>query len=135
MSKRPASWANADDEPQGDDDGGPLFGGYRNGNNPRPFDVGMAASAASGSRWSIEDFAVLDAAIRKLAASGERFTSDDVWRLSPTVKFTKGIGAKLTAAARSGLIHNTGERRVSARGGDHDHAQSLSVWKGGSKPK
>lgn len=101
----------------------------------RPFRRGMKASAgAAASKWSGPDFATVEAAILTLAAHGAPFTADDVWAVCPNVLVSKGLSSMLNTCARRGLIHNTGELRVSHRGGEHDHAQRLTVWKGGPRP-
>jgi len=102
---------------------------------PTPFEVGMAASAAAGDKWTPGEVATLRAAVRTVAARGFDFTSDDVWKLCPTVKFTKGMGRLLVGMAGEGVMHSTHQHRVSTRGGDHDHAQSLTLWRPGPDPK
>ena len=99
---------------------GPLF--------EKPFERGMAESARAGGKWTDAQVASVDNAIRTLALRGGDFTADDVWRLVPHVPVTKGLASRLNVAARAGLIVNTGRLAIARRGGDHDHAQRLSVW-------
>lgn len=133
--RRPRSFLGAEQQARGErgGDGGPLplFSQPAPKPEPTPFERGMEASRAAASKWSIEECATVDGAIRQLAASGERFTSDDVWRICPSVPFGKGLGGRLNAAARAGVIRNTGDMVISSRGGEHDHAQRLTVWVGG----
>lgn len=107
---------------EGDAPAGPLF--------EAPFDVGMSESARAGSKWTPREIGLVGDAIARLAATREPFTADDVWALLPGVTVTKGLAARLNAAARRGIIRNTGETRTAKRGGAHDHAQRLTVWVG-----
>ena len=92
--------------------------------------LGLRASQASAdSKWNDKEQMLVDAAIRYLATTQHRFTADDVWnRLAGEVPITKGLAARLSVAARKGLIVNTGEITHAKRGGSHDHAQRLSIW-------
>ena len=91
---------------------------------------GMAASARVGiSKWSAVEIMAVDMAIESLAASGSPFTSDDVWERLPGVAVTKGMGGRLGAASRRGLIKNMGYQK-SARAGVHGHGQNLTIWRG-----
>jgi hypothetical protein len=75
----------------------------------KPFAVGMALSQASAdTKWTPEEQRKVDAAILHVAR----------------------IAGRLNAAARRGIIRNTGELAYAQRGGAHDHAQRLSVWAG-----
>lgn len=96
-----------------------------------PFEVGMRASAKSAaSRWTEEQRETLHATIRRLAASGLPFTTDDVWKGSPGVPVTKGVASVLRPFVNAGLIRKTGRDVTCRRGGKHDHAQSLTEWIG-----
>lgn len=119
MTPRPASWTNAD---KPSDDGGPLF---RNA-----FQRGMDGSAIAGGKWTGLQIAQVGDAIEACAATGQPFTADDVWRRIPGVPVTKGLAARLNAAARRGRIRNMGTIATAARGGAHDHGQRLTVWIG-----
>lgn len=83
----------------------------------------------AASRWTLHQRTLVDHAIAAVAARLDRFTADDVWaELDGAVPVTKGLTARLLVAARAGLISNTGETTIAARGGAHDHAQRLTVW-------
>ena len=96
----------------------------------RPIDRGMAGSQqAADAKWTVSQQAQVDDAIRRAARTYATFTADQIWRLLPDgFPVTKGLAARLTAAARAGLISNTGQTAIANRGGSHDHAQRLSVW-------
>lgn len=97
---------------------------------PTPFDRGMSGSEAAARKWTDEQSAAVDAAIAGVAAVFDTFTADEVWHvLGPDFPVTKGLASRLKVAANRGLIVSTGELRVSSRGGAHDHAQRLTVWR------
>jgi hypothetical protein len=97
-----------------------------------PFIKGMLASQSSAdARWTKPEQNQVDAAILHVARTKGFFTSDDIWKhLGDQFPVTKGIAGRLNAAARRGYIRNTGELAYAQRGGQHDHAQRLSVWAG-----
>jgi hypothetical protein len=97
-----------------------------------PFIEGMLASQSSAdARWTRPQQNEVDVAIRHVARAKGFFTADDVWKhLGDQFPVTKGLAGRLNAAARRGIIRNTGEMAYAQRGGAHDHAQRLSVWAG-----
>jgi hypothetical protein len=71
----------------------------------------------------------VDAAIVKMARMKPRFTADEIWyELGASFPVTKGMTARLMVAERRGVIKNTGEITYAKRGGQHDHAQRLTIW-------
>lgn len=98
---------------------------------PRPHDVGIAKSQlAAEHKWTPEQVAHVDRTIEATARMLPAFTADDIWtRLGDDFPVTKGMAARLTAAAKRGVIQNTGDTRFSTRGGAHCHNQRLSVWR------
>lgn len=97
---------------------------------PGRFEAGMAASEASGRKWTVVEIGRIDAVIRRLAETRSSFTADDVWSaLGPAFPVTKGLAARLNAAARAGLIESTGYVQSSQREGEHGHGQRLGIWR------
>jgi hypothetical protein len=91
-----------------------------------PFIEGMLASQSSAdARWTRPQQNEVDAAIVHVARTKGFFTSDDIWK-----HLGDQFAGRLNAAARRGIIRNTGELAYAQRGGAHDHAQRLSVWAG-----
>ncbi len=92
--------------------------------------IAMAESQASANaKWTPEQQDRVDAAIRKMARMLPRFTADQVWyELGASFPVTKGMTARLLVAQRRGIIKNTGEIAYAERGGEHDHAQRLTIW-------
>lgn len=102
----------------------------RNPDPPTPFDRGMAGSTRAARRWTDDEQRAVDDAIRAVARRTETFTSDEVWReLGDGFPVTKGLASRLTAAKNRGVIASTGETRIAARGGEHDHGQRLALWR------
>lgn len=95
------------------------------------FELGMSRSQESAdAKWTAQQAAEVDRAIEQTARMMPVFTADDVWiRLGADFPVTKGMAARLTAAAKRGLIENTGETRFSKRGGAHCHNQRLTLWR------
>lgn len=103
---------------------------------------GEDGSARAAARWTDEEAAQVEAAIRTVAARRAldlgsleevalEFTTADVWReLGPAFPVTKGIAAKMLAAARAGLIVNTGRTTYNdSPDRAHAHGQRLAVWR------
>lgn len=101
----------------------------------RDRESGYAAALAESSRsaearWGVAERTAVIEAIRRVALAHPTFTTDDVWReLADRVPVTKGMTAMLAEARRRGWIVSTGETVISRRGGEHDHAQRLTVWR------
>ena len=94
------------------------------------FKLGIRASqAAAEGGWTPHEIELVDKTIKHLAMTQFQFTADDVWReLGAGFPVNKGMAARLNVASRRGYIFNTGNTRISKRGGAHDHAQRLSIW-------
>jgi len=94
------------------------------------FRVAMALSQEAANRkWTLAEQAIVDQAICHVARMMPEFTADDVWaRLGRSFPVNKGMAARLNMAARLGTIRNTGKIGFADRGGDHDHAQRLTIW-------
>ncbi len=92
--------------------------------------VAMVESQASANvKWTPRQQMQVDNAIRKMARMLPRFTADQVWyELGASFPVTKGMTARLLVAQRNGVIKNTGEITFAERGGEHDHAQRLTIW-------
>lgn len=103
---------------------------------------GEEGAARAARRWTVEEAARVDEAIRTVARdahllgsrtadlSGSEFTTADVWaELGPDFPITKGIASKMTAAARAGIIRNTGRVIFNDHPRHaHAHGQRLAVW-------
>lgn len=97
---------------------------------PTPFEKGMAGSELAGRKWTDKEKTLVDEAIEIVASNHAEFTADEVWRcLDGAVPVTKGMASRLNMAARRGVIESTGRTTVARRGGDHDHAQRLNIWR------
>lgn len=96
-----------------------------------PAERGEEGSARAAARWTDEEAAQVDAAIRAVATALLEFTTADVWaELGPGFPITKGIAAKMLAAARAGLIVNTGRTTYNdSPDRAHAHGQRLAVWR------
>lgn len=122
-----------------------------------PLERGMEGSARAAARWTPEELAQVDAAIRAVAASRLdvartalapsyvddlmaypetsdkllEFTTADVWAmLGEGFPVTKGIAGRMIAAKNAGLIRSTG--RTTYPEGERsrvNHNQRLTVWR------
>ena len=95
-----------------------------------PYGQAMQISqAVADAKWTPFQQRQVDAAIEACAREIGVFTADDVWaRLGQHFPVTKGLAGRLNAAVRRRIIVNTGNVRHANRGGQHDHAQRLTVW-------
>jgi len=97
---------------------------------PTPFEKGMAASAKAAAKWSPDQVRQVDDAIAACRKFQPEFTADDIWsRLPKGFPVTKGLAARLNAAANRGLIMATDRTRKSTRTDDHGHGQRLTIWR------
>lgn len=95
-----------------------------------PYGQAMQISqAVADAKWTPFQQRQVDQAIEACARQLGVFTADDVWaRLGQHFPVTKGLAGRLNAAVRRRIIVNTGNVRHANRGGQHDHAQRLTVW-------
>lgn len=90
----------------------------------------LEGTTLAARKWTAEQIAAVDEAIRLCVKFCPTFTADDIWaRLPKTFPVTKGLAGRLKAASTAGLCHATNETRKSSRGGEHDHGQRLVVWR------
>lgn len=110
-------------------------------------DEGIARAAA---KWTDEEAAIVDAAIRAVAKdrraayAGQPYTEEnryglellelttaDVWQqLDGAVPITKGIAGRMLAAKSAGIIANTGRTVIAPRESTGpNHGQRLTVWR------
>ena len=88
------------------------------------------SQGSADAKWDTRQAAAVDQAIRNAAAKKTFITADDVWaELPATFPVGKGLAARLLAASRAGVIENTGTTTTARRGGAHDHAQRLTIWR------
>jgi len=94
-----------------------------------PYGQAMQISqAVADAKWTPFQQRQVDDAIEACARQLGVFTADDVWaRLGQHFPVTKGLAGRLNAAVRRRIIVNTGNVRHANRGGQHDHAQRLTV--------
>lgn len=93
------------------------------------FAAAVEASEVAADRWSEPQKQAVLAAIRTVAEREPMFTTDAVWaELGPDFPVTKGMTAMLQRAKKDGVITSTDQTVISRRGGEHDHAQRLTVW-------
>jgi hypothetical protein len=96
-----------------------------------PYGQAMQISqAVADAKWTPFQQRQVDEAIAWCARTLGLFTADDVWkRLGQHFPVTKGLAGRLNAAVKRHIIVNTGATRHADRGGEHDHAQRLTVWR------
>ena len=96
-----------------------------------PFERGMRESErAALHKWDAFERRCVAYAIDAVARRKKTFTTDDVWAaLGPKFPFSKGMASQLIAAVNRGTIQNTGRVAFARRGGEHDHAQRLTIWR------
>jgi hypothetical protein len=82
-----------------------------------------ALACVSAGEW---DSAVIDQAIRFFAASGRRFSANEVRPLLPEVR-RAAIGVRFMAASRRGVIRRVGSTPSTDPG---THAHRIAVWEG-----
>ncbi len=88
------------------------------------------SQGSADAKWDTRQAAAVDQAIRNAAAKKTFITADDIWaELPATFPVGKGLAARLLAASRAGVIENTGTTTTARRGGAHDHAQRLTIWR------
>jgi len=98
--------------------------------DPTPFERGMEGSARAAQKWTDLEKKWVDEAIELVALVQDTFTADDIWaQIAGRVRVTKGLAGRLNAARHRGMIEPTGQVTFARRGGDHDHAQRLAVWR------
>ena len=86
--------------------------------------MGRAERAAVPEGWT----AAADEELRRLAATGEHFTSDVlVGAIGAPETHYNAIGARINAAARKGIIRKVGFTKSSRETG---HARTIAVWEG-----
>lgn len=95
----------------------------------------MEASAKAARKWTDEQIAQVDKAIRRVALLRSKWTVDQVWEQLPDdFPVNKGIGARLNKAARAGMIRATDRTQISTRTNEHGHGQRLTVWETLERP-
>ena len=102
---------------------------------PTPFERGMEASAKAARKWTDEQIALVDRAIKRVAYFRLYWTVDQVWEQLPDdFPVNKGIGARLNKATRAGMIRPTDRTQISKRTTEHGHGQRLTVWETIERP-
>lgn len=87
-------------------------------------DALLAVETGSPLSWLIQARRV----IRELAATGEPFTSDDVWARLDHPPEPRALGAAIRTLAIQGEIRTTGRTRPSTR--PECHARPVAIWVG-----
>ena len=94
-----------------------------------PYERGIAESDKAANRWTPDELAAVDAAIRRCCYFYPEWTADDVWQaLGRDFKVTKGLAARLNKAANDGWIRATDRTRKSRRKDQHGHGQRHTIW-------
>jgi hypothetical protein len=102
----------------------PVNAGAKVGERRAQAGMGRAERSAIPEGWT----ARADQAIKELAASGERFTSDAVVGMVGVPEtHHNAIGARINAMARAGVIRKAGFTKSSRETG---HARTIAVWEG-----
>lgn len=93
------------------------------------FDRALIGSQQSANaKWSPLQQQAVDAAIERVAKKHAEFTADHIWlELGEGFPPSKGMAARLTAAANRKIIEQTGALAHSTRPGNHN--QRLSIWR------
>lgn len=110
-----------------------------------PFERGLEGSARAAAKWTDEEVAQVDAAIRTVArraytttdlyrpelGASALFTTADVWaELGEGFPVTKGIAGRMAAAKGAGLIESTGRTTYPPKDAPGPNAgQRLTVWR------
>jgi len=92
----------------------------------------IGSQSAANAKWSPLQQKAVDAAIERVAKKHPEFTADHIWlELGEGFPTSKGMAARLTAAANRKIIEQTGALAHSTRPGNHN--QRLSIWRSTSK--
>lgn len=108
-----------------------------------PTERAEEGTTRAAARWTEEEVAQVDAAIRVVARLADfgrpsaeglevgEFTTADVWReLGPGFPVTKGIAGRMLAAKAAGIIANTGRTVIiDPDAAGPNHGQRLTVWR------
>ena len=88
----------------------------------------IGSQTSSNAKWSPLQQKAVDAAIERVAKKHPEFTADHIWlELGEGFPTSKGMAARLTAAANRKIIEQTGALGHSTRPGNHN--QRLSIWR------
>ncbi len=109
---------------------GALPGQCAHPQQPTPFQRGMDGSHRAAQRWTPAQIYEVRHAIRWCATQFLEFTADDVYDyLGPAFPVTKGMAGQFVWAMAKQILENSGRTRIADRGGEHDHAQRLTIWR------
>jgi hypothetical protein len=88
----------------------------------------LGSETSANAKWSPLQQKAVDAAIERVAQNHPEFTADHIWlELGEGFPSSKGMAARLTAAANRKIIEQTGALAHSTRPGNHN--QRLSIWR------